>query len=405
MVELLSNYTTKRHCARLNEWLRESEDVFIAVAFLKFTGLDRVLPDLEKLLQRGDRLTMIIGTDFWLTEPRALWALWKLKRKGHLFELRMFEPSVGSTYHPKYYRFHKGDETVAVVGSANLTKGGLDTNVELSIVHQSPRSSGISGQFAMIEERILSEQRCYEPIFTDLQIYETEFAAARLAFKQAGQNAKRAVAEITPLTDLVLRKLLNRYRKSSQQIADLKKRKGAYRTASRLIQTELVSGKPITRAAFRTHYGRLVGTAGETKLWHSGSVFRSKKQVVRHHQLMQKMIREISENLNATPEAMFGIGRRWIAKIPGLGPNVFTEFCNTLSPSRFAVLNNNPITSLQKLGQAALPSPQQFSPENYQRYCDVLQQLRHKAGFRDLGETDHFLNFVYWTTRKQQTPQ
>jgi hypothetical protein len=108
------------------------------------------------------------------------------------------------------------------------------------------------------------------------------------------------------------------------------------------------------------------------------------------------MLQEILENLAVTPQIMFRIGEKWRHSIPRMGINVFTEVCNTLRPKRFPVLNWNPITSLATLEIAKFPSPQTFTASHYENFTRALQDLRQTCQFSDLGETDHFLNFIYW---------
>jgi hypothetical protein len=73
-------------------------------------------------------------------------------------------------------------------------------------------------------------------------------------------------------------------------------------------------------------------------------------------------------------------------KINRLGPNVLTEILTTSAPNRFAVLNDNPVKSLEALVLARFPDPAAFKPETYSDYCDYLGQLSKVCGFADLSD-------------------
>jgi HKD family nuclease len=404
VIELLSNLTPKRHRGCLREWIDTSDDVFLAVAFLKQSGLRHVLADLQKLVARGGKLTAVIGTDFWLTEPKAIEELFKLHESYQSCRLLMFKPAPRSTYHPKFYRFTDSQQVRVLVGSANLTNGGLCDNIEVSVTYIDAVASDLARSCATIEKEIVADPRCFTPTLDDLLKYESEYGVVHKARQQLEKRVRKELSEIVSLDQKTLNAYLKRYKNSAREKADFRNRTRAYREARELIRSELAGSTNIGETKFRAIYGKLVGERGQTKLWHSGSVFRSKNKVIPQYAKMQEMIREISRNLNRTPLQMYQLGQKWIQRIQGLGPNVFTEICNTLRPEKFAVLNKNPTTSLEKLGQGSFPAPASFSANDYQRYCEILERLRARCGFRDLGKTDHFLNFVYWATRRHAVP-
>jgi HKD family nuclease len=404
VIDLVSNLTSKRHRGCLREWINRSNDVFLAVAFLKQSGLRHILANLRKLVARGGKLTVVVGTDFWLTEPQAIEELFNLHKSYQGCRLLMFKPAPRSTYHPKFYRFMDPQSVRVLVGSANVTNGGLSDNIEVSGTYVDTLASDLARRCAAIEKEIVSDKRCFTPTFGDLLKYQSEYSVVRKARQQIEKNTKKELSEIVSLDQATLGVFLKRYKNSAKEKADFRKRTRAYREARELIRSELAGSIDIGQNRFQAIYSRLVGERGKTKLWHSGSVFRSKNKVIPQYAKMQEMIREISRNLNRTPLQMYQLGKKWIQRIEGLGPNVFTEICNTLRPEKFAVLNKNPTTSLEKLGQGSFPAPTSFSADDYQRYCEILDRLRARCAFRDLGKTDHFLNFVYWATRRRAVP-
>jgi HKD family nuclease/predicted RNA-binding protein len=93
----------------------------VAVAYVKETGLD-VLESMNVKIDLG-----IVGDAFAITQPEALE---RLMKEGS--RIRMAQVATG-TFHPKLYMVPYDDSLGAIVGSANLTGGGLEANEEASI--------------------------------------------------------------------------------------------------------------------------------------------------------------------------------------------------------------------------------------------------------------------------------
>ena len=218
---------------------------------------------------------------------------------------------------------------------------------------------------------------------------------------EAADRVKHDLETLPDMEGKALDDELRAYRSDASEREDLLRRKSNYERARGMIRDQLLGSPEVASTNFESVYEALVGKSGGTKLWHSGSVHRSKVEVMKYKDAVLGMVREIAENLNRTPEAMYEIGLRWTAQISGLGPNIFTEFCGTLRPDRYATLNNNPVTSLFELGIYDFPSPSAFKPADYGSFCRRIGQLAMRCGFHDLGEADHFLNFVYWRHKKR----
>lgn len=396
---LQTNFTTSHHGNRLAEWISQSTDVFVAVAFLKQKGLVELLASLQSLLGRGDKLTVVVGTDFFLTEPAALKDLFKMAGRHPLFDLRVFTQSPASVFHPKYYRCIGKDWVKAIVGSANLAGGGLLQNIEVSAAIGDSLISDLAKDLAGFEASLISDPRCARPTEQDLRVYEAQYDAARRVMKKAEKQVNEAISEIVSIEPGKLQEFLMFYRGDTKEQRDLVARTTNYHDARKLITRTFLKEDALTEAEFRAAYGKLVGARGHGKLWHSGGIHRSINKIAPQHDVVQSMVRDIAAHLERSASEMFALGRNWMKKIKGLGPNVFTEFCNTFRPEKYAVLNLNPLTSLRKLGQGAFPAQDAFRATDYQDYCQQLDELRRTCGFNDLGETDHFLNYVYQRTR------
>jgi len=130
--------------------IERSRDVRIAVAFASTGGLDLIRGALLQSLDGGAQLEFIVGMDLAGTDPAALWALYQLGREQP--DLRLYccaHVREGCVYHPKLYVMQTSEETIAVIGSSNLTEGGLQRNDEVNaVIHGTGRDESICDVYA-----------------------------------------------------------------------------------------------------------------------------------------------------------------------------------------------------------------------------------------------------------------
>ena len=113
----------------------------IAVAFARESGYQIIKKPLNEFLKRNGHANFILGLDFQTTEPRVLQELYELSKQGYSLNLICYRGNLErtATYHPKMYLFHQRDDNfTAIIGSSNLTYGGLVSNIEANIKITSP---------------------------------------------------------------------------------------------------------------------------------------------------------------------------------------------------------------------------------------------------------------------------
>lgn len=98
------------------------------VAFANEAGVQSVLPDIQGLTARGGFAHVFLGVDLQGTSKEALECLLSASIPASIVHSRN-----SVTYHPKIYTFEGPDYCAALVGSSNLTGGGLDQNIEASL--------------------------------------------------------------------------------------------------------------------------------------------------------------------------------------------------------------------------------------------------------------------------------
>ena len=98
------------------------------VAFAKASGLLRLAPALQSFMNRDGQVEIVVGIDENITTQQALELIMQYSSAAYVFNNPM------STFHPKLYLFESpGKRAIAVVGSSNLTVGGLYTNYETNV--------------------------------------------------------------------------------------------------------------------------------------------------------------------------------------------------------------------------------------------------------------------------------
>lgn len=101
-------------------------------AFATRGGVDQLIEDpvVQSLMRRGGEIELIVGIDA-ITDRRVLLRLQELEAQYSNFYPRVFWNDTRSLFHPKLSRFgYEDGKQKIIVGSGNLTPGGLRGNFE-----------------------------------------------------------------------------------------------------------------------------------------------------------------------------------------------------------------------------------------------------------------------------------
>ena len=104
-----------------------------AVAFAKKSGVQHIEATLQTFAQRNGQIRLVVGVDHQGTSYQGLQRL--LEAVGETGEVWIqHNEDAFVTFHPKIYLFEGEVDTVLIIGSGNLTQGGLYTNDEAMIM-------------------------------------------------------------------------------------------------------------------------------------------------------------------------------------------------------------------------------------------------------------------------------
>ena len=132
----------------LKTQLNAAQKTRITVAYLKHSGLQLIDDALVTNLKGGGSIQFLVGLGFGMTDKESLLRLLTLSKQFPRFEGKVFTGGEYDTaeFHPKLYYFASQDRAGAIVGSSNLTKGGLETNVEALVWVSDNHESGFMKQ-------------------------------------------------------------------------------------------------------------------------------------------------------------------------------------------------------------------------------------------------------------------
>lgn len=100
-----------------------------AVAFAKRSGVQHIEHKLKEFVENGKSARIVVGIDLGGTTSEGLEAL--LDALGDTGELLLnHDENMFVTFHPKIYFFESAKKAILIIGSGNLTAGGLYSNDE-----------------------------------------------------------------------------------------------------------------------------------------------------------------------------------------------------------------------------------------------------------------------------------
>lgn len=119
-----ANKDFQSHLCELKKLLSSSEHIIICSGWMKICGLSPLLKHMSVALRRGAHITVYTNREH--TEPKCI------ERLAGLPGLKHFNVPRPTYLHTKLYYGRAGKSYSAILGSANITSGGLWKNEELS---------------------------------------------------------------------------------------------------------------------------------------------------------------------------------------------------------------------------------------------------------------------------------
>ena len=173
----------------INQELQNANSAKMAVAFLRYSGVQVIERAINDCLKNNGNIEIIAGLDFKTTDPQSMHYF--IQSQKQVSNLKFYcygdkdENKTDVVFHPKIYLFKKGGETTGIVGSTNLTRGGLLTNFEVNVVIKETRPL----YFSQLEA-IYNSVKFTDSVFSPDEEYLAGYSDVYKAFLQ---NEERAI--------------------------------------------------------------------------------------------------------------------------------------------------------------------------------------------------------------------
>ncbi len=175
----------------INQELQNANTAKMAVAFLKYSGVKVIEKSLDSFLKNNGNIEIIAGLDFKTTDPQSMHYFIQLQKQVSGLKFYCYgdkdENKTDIVFHPKIYLFEKGRETTGIVGSTNLTRGGLLTNFEVNVVIKETKPL----YFSQLEA-IYNSVKFTDSVFSPDEEYLAGYSEVYRAFLQ---NEERAIKD------------------------------------------------------------------------------------------------------------------------------------------------------------------------------------------------------------------
>lgn len=359
----------------------------IAVAFVKLSGFKQLKSELHQHLLNDMTGRMFVGLDFFQTDPKVLEILieYQNEYKGK-FQVYISNSSGSTCFHPKVYCFeYAGNISISVIGSANLTHGGLLANRECSIIHEGQENDGIKAELTDLFRRKLVVKLNKDA----LEDYSKKYYFKKIAKERVDSAVNKYVKNKEPgikfFDDMIKRLKKNAPKDRFSKMAKERKKNAA--SAKKLIITAVNNGKinatQVADLQSRFHSGMLD--------WHLNKINKNLSE-------FYKVLNTCCSAYKNSPADAWRDASMEAIPISGVGPNWVSEILHALDPSKYAILNRNSVSGMLMLNKIypATPGFNNIKPDVYAAFCQDAVAIAKKLHLQNLSELDMIFNEAYW---------
>lgn len=394
------------------------------IAFATQGGFDEIKGELESFFDAGNSARIIIGLDYCHTDPKVLKSLLDISEAypGQL-EFYIGGPDRECVFHPKTYVFYyenKKNEKFArvLIGSANLTSGGLEENFEFSA--QLKLSLDKDGEKSLflenLEKQISYLLRSGEVVTANAELIEN-YRIEHLYYKLHQENARKKALQSIERNSTepcgfceyykVILEDFNR-QPAGEDFESIVKGRLEYREMALGVLKNMSSQQNWTEESFLEKYRLLVS---DPHYFHSGmlqihqnSVARDRENFINGLHALENKIRQLG---SMSPAVAYNTLRNFFAKnkatgmggVSGADVNVMTEILHAYDNQSYAVMNKLSVDRLSVVSQVcypASPSTNSVNGELYEEFCNEAKKLCDCLGLNNFTEFDALMNYDYF---------
>jgi HKD family nuclease len=391
MLNLVTNESPKQFQNLITGLLLDAEEIYIAVAFLKCSGLDLIKPYIRK----GISLNIVAGVNFGITDPAALTGLLELSKKIPGLKPWLIRLDYKRVFHPKIYLVKNTAGYHVIIGSGNLTKGGLSSNHEAALYFHSITKTDLWDDTIRLFNGFIAPDKA-DPLGPKLiaqyRKYHKEQRAIKGKEKEFPPVSGNKFYHLEPF-----KKHLRGMDRNALNAAFVKKRSD-YQEARQVLDNLI--RKKHRPPAFLKMIEDLLGKPGTFGLWYSNGLVRHKGDIMDSQEAFCELVRTIKNGKGKTARVLFDEAKTLVDQIYGLGPNFTGELMLTYWPEKFANINQNPITVLREAGGLDIKArSNDYDGNDYAEYNAIVKEIADALGLKDMFEIDYFFNEIYRTIK------
>jgi HKD family nuclease len=401
MQYLINSSEEQCHRNTINTLLNNVVCFDCMVAFAKISGFRMIEEALINALKRNQnnrqaRFRFIFGLDFYQTEPNLLYEILKLSQEYP--NLSLFLSKNDCVFHPKVYAFGTERANYMIIGSANLTGGGLVKNNESSLLVKSTEMrETILNQI----EGLIKNNKIIEATKDNISKYEEKYDIYNVRKVFFDSETNDAIQNPVEGDFKTLEAILFLMKQKGEFELDVERRIKSRRYA--IEQLNHIANEPnIDNARFLELYMPLVSNPHH--YWHSGFLGFHAGQVARvkgNPRLFQLALIAVRELNNPTPREAYLTLHSIFNNITYAGVNVITEILHTIDNKKFAVMNNNSVSGMERANYSFPETTMNnVDCDMYQNFCNSAKDVCQSLGFKNFTELDALLNYAYWNVNE-----
>ena len=388
----------EHHAATFIDHLEKATRFTCVIAFARMSGYDLVSNVLEERIAAGMSARFVVGIDFFQTEPELILALIAL-RKGAPdpddVQVYMGAEDRSCTLHPKVFVFAGDGPTTAIVGSANLTGGGMRDNWETSALLAGHDVDWESTMNTWIDDRV-EEKEIEEADAGTVARYKHRRDIYRIQMDRAEKRARRALS--APPGDFdtlsaVLAKMRADKGRNGFGVQVAQRANGLSKSPPILARMAAMTNP--TPSQFLKVYETLLFGG----VWHSGGLQRGKTIIAKQPTIFRDALKALARSKSDDPQVVYDLLLKFMERVPSAGVNVMTEILHTRDPARFPVMNRNSIAGMRLANIVNYPSvlsKDTVDGKVYAQFCADAEAIRMGLGLKNMSELDAVLNYAYW---------
>ncbi len=361
--------------------LKAADSIRLVTAFAHKSGWKHLAPALHA--SRAAKF-LLAGSSFFQTEPDVLRDWQKLAKQSRCHAKLNVNRS--PTFHPKVL-IVEGRPSFAIVGSGNLSNGGLIDNEECSLYTQNETDlKALITWFDNLFDRSLD---LLDGVLDDYEVKRNKYRAVA---KKAEKEQHKLEEEFSQESTASLKRweaavrIARAYFKSSEFPQHYKARQ----TGAEQIRTALrYPNFDFDRKGWEAFYK--VPELGHLIPIRKHSIYKKKRR-------LQKGLRELIGRPNANSLDAF-LSKSGQFHIDGLGLNAITKILAVHNPTKWFVYNNPVAASLKNFGYAAPRGKSEA--EKLMAYNAMMEKLRGETDAKDAFALDcFFFHYDQYLKRK-----